>query len=85
MSAWQIRFHENAVEDLRGLGEREARDVIAAMTERLTRTTSPHETGELLVSEKYGNFWRYRLPACNVLCDLDRAQRMVTVLHVSTG
>lgn len=83
MSAWRMRYHENAVDDLRQLGRREARDVLAAMTERVTRHTSPHETGELLVSEELGTFWRYRLPGCHVLCDIDRTARRVTVLHVA--
>lgn len=83
MSAWRLRYHENAVQDMRRLGRREARDVLAAMTERITRRTSPHESGELLISEDLGAFWRYPLPACNVLCDIDRAARCVTVLHVA--
>lgn len=83
MSAWRIRFHEGAVEDLRQLGRREAREVLASMTERASRQTSPHETGELLVTDDSGSFWRYRYPNCSVLCDLDRAGRAITVLHVS--
>ncbi|MGD9599971.1 MAG: type II toxin-antitoxin system RelE/ParE family toxin [Steroidobacteraceae bacterium] len=85
MSAWQLHYHENAVDDLRRLGRREAQGVLAAMTERVVRHTSPHETGELLVSEDFGAFWRYRLPDCNVLCDIDRGARRVTVLHVAAG
>jgi mRNA-degrading endonuclease RelE of RelBE toxin-antitoxin system len=83
MSAWRMRYHESAVNDLRRLGRRESRDVLAAMTERVTRQTSPHETGELLVSDEYGAYWRYPLPDCNVLCDIDRDARCVTVLHVA--
>lgn len=78
-----MRYHENAVEDLRQLGRHEARGVLSAMTERVTRHTSPHETGELLISEDFGSFWRYPLPGCNVLCDIDRGARCVTVLHVA--
>lgn len=78
-----MRYHENAVADLRQLGRREARDVLAAMTERVSRHTSPRETGELLISEDFGAFWRYPLPGCNVLCDIDRDARCVTVLHVA--
>jgi|JRYD01.1.fsa_nt_gb mRNA-degrading endonuclease RelE of RelBE toxin-antitoxin system len=78
-----MRYHENAVEDLRRLGRREARDVLAAMTERVTRHTSPHEAGELLISEEFGAFWRYPLADCHVLCDIDREARRVTVLHVA--
>lgn len=78
-----MRYHESAVEDLRRLGRREAQGVLAAMTERVARHTSPHETGELLVSEDFGAFWRYRLEGCSVLCDIDRGARRVTVLHVA--
>jgi len=78
-----MRYHENAVEDLRQLGRREARDVLAAMTERVSRHTSPHEAGELLISEEFGAFWRYPLPGCHVLCDIDREARYLTVLHVA--
>lgn len=80
-----MRYHENAVDDLRHLGRREAQGVLAAMTERVARHTSPHETGELLISDDFGAFWRYRLDACNVLCDIDREARCVTVLHVAAG
>lgn len=83
MSAWRLRYHENAVNDLRQLGRREAHGVLAAMTERVSRHTSPHETGELLISEDFGAFWRYPLPGCNALCDIDRDARCVTVLHVA--
>ena len=71
------------MEDLRQLGRREARDVLSAMTERVCRYTSPHESGELLISEEFGAFWRYPLPGCNVLCDIDRDGRCLTVLHVA--
>lgn len=53
------------------------------MTERVCRYTSPHESGELLISEEFGAFWRYPLPGCNVLCDIDRDGRCLTVLHVA--
>ncbi|MBV6422620.1 MAG: hypothetical protein NAOJABEB_00403 [Steroidobacteraceae bacterium] len=85
MSAWQLRYHENAVDGLRRLGRREAQGVLAAMTERIARHTSPHESGELLVSDDFGAFWRYRLDGCHVLCDIDRGARSITVLHVAAA
>ena len=78
-----MRYHENAVEDLRQFGRCEVRDVLLAMTERVCRYTSSHESGELLISEEFGAFWRYPLPGCNVLCDIDRDGRCLTVLHVA--
>jgi mRNA interferase RelE/StbE len=58
-----------------------ARRIVDFMDERIARMESPRSTGKALTGP-LGDFWRYRVGDCRVICDIQDGALRVLVVQV---
>ncbi len=76
---WTIEFTDTAKAQLRKLDRQMARRILDFMDERVSDQADPRSTGRAL-SGPLGDFWRYRVGDCRVICDIqDGAMRVLVV------
>jgi len=77
--AWTIDYTDSAKQQLRKLDKQTARRIIDYMDERIAPLEDPRSTGKAL-SGPLGEFWRYRVGDCRVICHIqDEALRVLVV------
>lgn len=79
--AWTIEYTDTAKGQLRKLDRQMARRVVDFMDERIAVLDDPRSTGRAL-SGPLGDFWRYRVGDCRVICDIQDGALRVLVVRV---
>ena len=79
--AWTIDYADTAMQQLRKLDKPTARRIVDFMDERVAGLENPRATGKALTGP-LGDFWRYRVGDCRVICDLQDGALRVLVVQV---
>lgn len=79
--AWTIDYTDTAKTQLRKLDRNTASRIIDYMDGRVARSDDPRRLGRMLTGPM-GRFWRYRVGACRVICDIQDDLVRVLVLRV---
>lgn len=77
--AWTIDYADTAKRQLHKLDRQRAQRVVDLMDKRVAKLENPRSTGKALTGP-LGDFWRYRVGDCRVICDIqDDALRVLVV------
>lgn len=79
--AWTIDYADTAKRQLRKLDKQTARRIVDFMDKRIAGLENPRSTGKALTG-LLGNFWRYRVGDCRVICDIQDDTLRVLVVRV---
>ena len=79
--AWTIDYADTAKQQLRKLDKPTARRIVDFMDERVAGLDNPRAAGKALTGP-LGDFWRYRVGDCRVICDLQDGALQVLVVQV---
>lgn len=79
---WKIDYTDTAKKQLRKLDKPTARRIIDYLDERISTLENPRSTGKALTGP-FGNFWRYRIGDCRVICDIQ--DNILQILVVQLG
>ncbi len=79
--AWTIEYTGTAKSQLRKLDRQMARRIVDFMDERIAGLEDPRSTGKAL-SGPLGDFWRYRVGDCRLICDIQDGALRVLVVQV---
>ena len=79
--AWTIDYSDTAKRQLRKIDKQTARRIVDFMDKRIAGLENPRSTGKALTGP-LGNFWRYRVGDCRVICDIQDDTLRVLVVRV---
>lgn len=79
---WEIEYTGTARGQLRKLDRQMARRILDFMETRVATQADPRATGTAL-SGPLGDFWRYRVGDCRIICDIQ--DRVLRILVVQVG
>lgn len=79
--AWTIDYADTAKRQLHKLDRQSAQRVLDFMDGRVARLENPRSTGKALTGP-LGDFWRYRVGDCRVICDIQDGALRVLVVRV---
>ena len=79
--AWKIEYADTAKGQLRKLDKQTARRIVDFMDERIAGLENPRNSGKALTGP-HGEFWRYRVGDCRVICDIQDGALRVLVVQV---
>lgn len=79
---WEIEYTETAKAQLRKLDKQTARRILNFMDHRIAAQDNPRSTGKALRGP-LGDFWRYRVGDCRIICDIQ--DRVLRILVVQVG
>ena len=79
--AWTIDYTDSAKQQLRKLDKQTARRIIDYMDERIAPLEDPRSTGRALRGP-LGEFWRYRVGDCRVICHIQDGALRVLVVRI---
>lgn len=79
--AWTIDYTDSAKQQLRKLDKQTARRIIDYMDERIAPLEDPRSTGRALKGP-LGDFWRYRVGDCRVICHIQDGALRVLVVRI---
>lgn len=79
--AWRVEYTASAKAQLRKLDRPTARRIVDFMDERIAPLDDPRSRGKALTGP-LGDFWRYRVGDCRVICDIQDGALRVLVVRV---
>lgn len=79
--AWRVEYTASAKAQLRKLDRPTARRIVDFMDERIAPLDDPRSRGKALTGP-LGDFWRYRVGDCRVVCDIQDGALRVLVVRV---
>ena len=80
---WTIEYTASALTQLRKLDKQIARRIVDYMNERVAGPEDPRHLGKALTG-LLGEFWRYRVGDCRVICDIQDDALRVLVVRVGS-
>lgn len=78
---WTVDYTDTAKGQLKKLDKQTARRIIDFMDERIAGRENPRDSGKALTGP-LGDFWRYRVGDCRVVCDIQEGVLRVLVVQV---
>lgn len=78
---WTIDYTDTAKDQLRKLDKPVARRIVDFMDERIAAAANPRQIGKALTGP-LGDFWRYRVGDCRVICDIQDGALRVLVVQI---
>ena len=82
-STWTIEYTATARTQLLKLDRRMARRIVDYMNDRVAGLENPRNLGKALTGQM-GEFWRYRVGDCRVICDIQDDVLRVLVVRVGS-
>jgi mRNA interferase RelE/StbE len=79
--AWAIDYTATAKRQLQKLDKHTARRILDFMDKRVSLLEDPRSVGKALRGP-LGDFWRYRIGDCRVICDIQDSAVRVLVVRV---
>ncbi len=79
--SWVYRFDARALKELKKLGHKAQRDIIAYLDERIAGSSDPRRFGKGLKAELAG-LWRYRVGDYRLLCQINDHELLILVVAV---
>lgn len=80
-SVWQIEFSDTARKQMAKLDRSVAAEILRYLRERIATSQDPRRFGEPLHKDLAG-FWRYRVGAYRLICDIQDNKMVVLVLRL---
>lgn len=78
---WTVDYTDTAKGQLKKLDKQTALRIVDFMDERIAGRENPRDSGKALTGP-LGNFWRYRVGDCRVICDIQDGILRVLVVQV---
>lgn len=78
---WTVYYTDTAKGQLKKLDKQTARRIVDFMDERIAGRENPRDSGKALTGP-LGDFWRYRVGDCRVICDIQDGVLRVLVVQV---
>lgn len=78
---WTIDYTDTAKGQLRKLDKPVARRIVDFMDTRIAEAANPRQIGKALTGP-LGDFWRYRVGDCRVICDIQDGALRVLVVQI---
>ena len=79
--AWIIEYTDTAERQIKKLDRQTARRIVDYMDERVARLEDPRSMGKALTGP-LGDFGRYRVGDCRVICDIQDGALRILVVRV---
>ena len=79
--AWTIDYTDTAERQLKKLDKQTAGRILDYMDERVATLEDPRSAGKSLTGP-LGDFWRYRVGDCRVICDIQDGALHILVVRV---
>jgi mRNA interferase RelE/StbE len=80
--AWKIELSQEADRQLDKLDPQVARRILTFLHERVARLDNPRSIGEALRGAKLGEFWKYRVGDCRLICSIEDKLVLILVLRI---
>ena len=80
--AWRIEFEWSAARELEKLGPQSAGRILRFLRDRIAALDDPRSIGQTMKSERFGEFWRYRIGDFRMIARIEDAEGLMLVLRV---
>jgi mRNA interferase RelE/StbE len=80
--AWRIEFHPEAEKELSKLDQEPARRILRFLRNRIAPLDNARALGEALKGPEVGRFWKYRMRAYRLICDIQDDRAVVLVVRI---
>jgi len=80
--AWRIEFTVQVDRDLGKLDPQQSKRILKFLHERIARLDNPRSIGPALHGSKLGEFWKYRVGDCRLICKIEDNRLLILVLRV---
>ena len=80
--AWNVELSEGADRELSKLDPQQRRRILRFLQERVARLDDPRSIGGALHGSRLGEFWKYRVGDCRLICRIEDDRLIVLVLRV---
>ena len=82
---WRIEFDPRAVKELAKFDLPIQRRILKVLRDRIATLDDPRSIGEALRGEELGRFWKYRIGAYRVICDIRDEDIVILVIRIGYG
>ena len=79
---WRIEFDPRAVKELAKFDRPIQRRILKVLRDRIATLDDPRSIGEALRGEELGRFWKYRIGAYRVICDIRDEAIVILVIRI---
>ena len=79
---WRIEFDPRAVKELAIFDRPIQQRLLRVLRERISTLDDPQSIGEALRGEELGRFWKYRIGAYRVICDIRDEDIVILVIRI---
>ena len=79
---WRIEFDPRAVKELAIFDRPIQQRLVMVLRERISTLDDPQSIGEALRGEELGRFWKYRIGAYRVICDIRDEDIVILVIRI---
>ena len=79
---WRIEFDPRAVKELAKFDRPIQWRILKVLRERIATLDDPRSIGEALRGEELGRFWKYRIGAYRVICDIRDGDIVILVIRI---
>lgn len=80
--AWRIEVSETAEKQLAKLDKPVAKRLRSFLRERLASLDDPRSIGQALRGSELGEFWKYRVGDWRLICQIQDAKILITVIRL---
>ncbi|HKS96203.1 MAG TPA: type II toxin-antitoxin system RelE/ParE family toxin [Terriglobia bacterium] len=80
--AWSVELSESADRELGKLDPQHRKRILKFLRERVAKLDDPRRVGEALHGSRLGEFWKYRVGDCRLVCKIEDDRLVVLVLRV---
>ena len=79
---WRIEFDPRAVKELSKFDRPIQQRLLSVLRDRIATLDDPRSIGEALRGEELGRFWKYRIGAYRVICDIRDEDIVILVIRI---
>jgi mRNA interferase RelE/StbE len=80
--AYNVELSESAERELGKLDAPQAKRILKFLHQRIAKLDDPRSLGEALHGSRLGEFWKYRVGDCRLICKIEDDLLIVLVLRV---
>jgi mRNA interferase RelE/StbE len=81
--AWKIELSAQADRELGKLDPEQRKRILKFLRDRLASLDNPRSIGQALHGSELGEFWKYRVGDCRLVCKIEDDRLLVIVLRIS--
>ncbi len=80
--AWRIELSVQVDRDLGKFDPQQSKRILKFLHQRIARLDNPRSIGQVLQGSKLGEFWKYRVGDCRLICKIEDNRLLILVLCV---